>query len=169
MDASLRPLVPFVDVQVGAADRGDFDFHQHVGGSEAWHHDIANFGTRRGRGLHHRQHRLRHYVFTRNRRIGACKLKILARSPYWAGLPGSSTGGAIDSKSITTPPPKRPAAKLYSAAAIAPEINPIRAYSTGATKTKRKPRPRPEAELAPLENAPTRAAIKKNGTMITAI
>ncbi len=31
MDAALRPLVPLVDVQVGAADGGHLDLHQNVG------------------------------------------------------------------------------------------------------------------------------------------
>src|SRR4030095_16835049 len=60
MDAALGPAVPFINVQVGAADRRNFDFDEDVGTSEAWDFDLANVYARRGLGLDDRQHALRH-------------------------------------------------------------------------------------------------------------
>ena len=60
MNAALRPLVPLVDVQVGAADGGHLDLDQHVGRAEFWFGNFADFGARRRLGLHNCNHSIRH-------------------------------------------------------------------------------------------------------------
>src|SRR5258707_11690942 len=56
MDASLGPTVPFIDVEIGAADGGDFDFDEDFGASVAGNFDFANLGARRGFRLDHCEH-----------------------------------------------------------------------------------------------------------------
>ena len=55
-DGLLRPLVPFVDVHVGAADACFVDLHQHVVGPDLGHgcvdHPDAGFGFLLGKRLH---------------------------------------------------------------------------------------------------------------------
>ena len=60
MNASLGPAVPLVNVEVGAADGGDFDFDQDVRASERGDFDLADLRARRGFRLHHREHRIGH-------------------------------------------------------------------------------------------------------------
>ena len=57
---SLRPAVPLVNVQIGAADGGDFDLDQHVGPSKRRNLDFADLRARRGFRLHYREHGVRH-------------------------------------------------------------------------------------------------------------
>src|SRR5438477_3645208 len=90
MNAPLRPAIPFVDVEVGAADGGDFYFDQNIRASEAWDFDLANLGAGGGLRFDHRQHGIAHESdllrTTRSRR----KLFILAladfRSEFAGGL-----------------------------------------------------------------------------------
>ena len=56
MNAVLRPAVPVVNVQVGAADRRDLHLDQHVGAPEGGNLYFANLRARRRFRLHHRQH-----------------------------------------------------------------------------------------------------------------
>src|SRR5579864_3167243 len=56
MDAVLRPAVPVVYVQVGAADGRDLDLNQDVGASEGGDLYFANVGARSSLRLDHRQH-----------------------------------------------------------------------------------------------------------------
>src|SRR6202795_4126665 len=56
MNASLSPTVPFIDVEIGAADGGDFDFDQDFVGSVAGNFDFADFRARRGFRLDHCDH-----------------------------------------------------------------------------------------------------------------
>src|SRR5208282_2002118 len=56
MNAPLRPAVPFIDVEIGAADGGDFDFDEDVGVAIAWNFDFADFRARRGFRLDHCEH-----------------------------------------------------------------------------------------------------------------
>src|SRR6185437_10732526 len=60
MNAALRPGVPVIDVQVGAADRGYFDFDQNVGQADLGDGNVADFGARLRLGLHHGQHGFSH-------------------------------------------------------------------------------------------------------------
>src|SRR5262249_32421047 len=53
MNAPLRPAVPFVDMKVGAADRGDFDFDENVGAPDGWNFDLPNLSSRSGIRLHY--------------------------------------------------------------------------------------------------------------------
>src|SRR5579864_5472845 len=62
MDATLCPAVPLVDVQVGAADGGDFDFHQDLGATVARNLDFSNIRTGCGLRFHHRQHGIGHQL-----------------------------------------------------------------------------------------------------------
>ena len=62
MDAALCPAVPLVDVQVGAADGGYFDFHQDVGATVARNLDFPNIRTGCGLRFHHRQHGIGHQL-----------------------------------------------------------------------------------------------------------
>src|SRR5689334_4732203 len=55
MDAVLRPAVPVVNVQVGAADGRDLDLDQDVGASEGGDLYFANICARSGLRLDHRQ------------------------------------------------------------------------------------------------------------------
>ena len=56
MNAVLRPAVPVVDVQVGAADGRDLHLDQHVVAAEGGNLYFANLRSRRGLRLDHRQH-----------------------------------------------------------------------------------------------------------------
>ena len=60
MNSPLRPAVPFVDVQVSAANRRDFNLHQHVSPAKAWNFDFTNVRSWRGFRLNHRQHGIGH-------------------------------------------------------------------------------------------------------------
>ncbi len=60
MNPVLRPAVPVVNVQVGAANGRDFHLHQHVGAPESWNLDLANLRARGRFRLHDRQHCCRH-------------------------------------------------------------------------------------------------------------
>ena len=46
MNAVLRPAVPVINVEIGAADGGDLHLDQHVGASEARNLDFANIRAR---------------------------------------------------------------------------------------------------------------------------
>ena len=56
VNAVLRPAIPVVDVQVGAADGRDFHFDQDVVASEGGNLYFADLRARRGFRLDHRQH-----------------------------------------------------------------------------------------------------------------
>src|SRR5260221_9357576 len=56
MDASLGPTVPFIDVEIGAADGCDFDFDEDFGASVGGNFDLANLRARRGFRLDHCEH-----------------------------------------------------------------------------------------------------------------
>ena len=56
MNAVLRPPVPVVDVQIGAADGGDFYLDQNISAAECGNLDVANFRARGGLRLDDRQH-----------------------------------------------------------------------------------------------------------------
>ena len=60
MNAILRPAIPFVDVQIGAADGCDFHPNQHVGASEAWDLHFPNLRPRSGFRLNDGQHSVGH-------------------------------------------------------------------------------------------------------------
>ena len=60
MNAALRPLVPVVNVQVGAADGGDLDLDQDVGAAELRFGNFADLGARRGLRLYNGKHGIRH-------------------------------------------------------------------------------------------------------------
>src|SRR5258706_15748731 len=53
MDASLGPTVPFIDVEIGAADGCDFDFDEDFGASVGGNFDFANLRARPGFRLDH--------------------------------------------------------------------------------------------------------------------
>src|SRR6266446_9506028 len=56
MNASLCPAVPFINVEIGAADGGDFYLYQDVVASVAGNFDFANFRAWRGFRLDHGEH-----------------------------------------------------------------------------------------------------------------
>src|SRR5258708_39944880 len=56
MNASLSPAVPFIDVEIGAADGGDFDFDEDLGAAVGGNFDFANLRARRGFRLDHCEH-----------------------------------------------------------------------------------------------------------------
>src|SRR6266550_6476505 len=56
MNASLGPSVPFIDVEIGAADGGYFDFDEDFGATVAGNFDFADLRARRGFGLDHGEH-----------------------------------------------------------------------------------------------------------------
>src|ERR1017187_430903 len=56
MNASLGPAVPFINVEIGAADGGNFDFDENVGASVAGNFDFADLRTWRGFRLDHCEH-----------------------------------------------------------------------------------------------------------------
>ena len=60
MNAALRPLVPLVNVQVGAADGGHLDLDKHIGQANLWFGDFANLRARRGLRLYNGNHGVRH-------------------------------------------------------------------------------------------------------------
>ncbi len=60
MNAALRPLVPLVNVQVGAADGGHLDLDQDVGAAELRLGNFADFRARRGLRLNNGKHGIRH-------------------------------------------------------------------------------------------------------------
>src|SRR5205085_10786854 len=60
MDAVLRPAIPVVNVQVGAADGGDLDLDQDVGAPEGGDLYFANICARSSLRLDYRQHRSSH-------------------------------------------------------------------------------------------------------------
>ena len=60
MNAALRPLVPLVNVQIGAADGGHLDLDQNIGGSKFRYGNFANFGARRGLRLNDGKHGIWH-------------------------------------------------------------------------------------------------------------
>src|SRR5437899_10805482 len=60
MNAVLRPAVPVVDMQVGAADRGDVYFDQHVGAPEAGNLNFANLRAWLGFRLDYCKHSIGH-------------------------------------------------------------------------------------------------------------
>ena len=62
LDAALGPAVPLVDVEVGAADGGDFYFYQDFVASVGWDGDFSNFRARRGLWFHYCLHRAGHGV-----------------------------------------------------------------------------------------------------------
>src|SRR6202163_2372790 len=56
MNASLGPAVPFIDVEISAADGGDFDFDEDFGASVGGNFDFADFRAWRGFRLDHCEH-----------------------------------------------------------------------------------------------------------------
>ena len=56
MNAALRPLVPLIDVQVGAANGGDFDLHQHFVGAKCREGNFADFCAGSGLRLYDSKH-----------------------------------------------------------------------------------------------------------------
>src|ERR1700674_2907463 len=56
MNAPLGPAVPFIDMEIGAADGGDFDFDEDVVVSVAGNFYFADFRARRGFRLDHCEH-----------------------------------------------------------------------------------------------------------------
>src|SRR5208283_3244516 len=56
MDAALGPAVPFVNVEIGAAYRGDFDFDQDLGASVGGDLNFTDFRARSGFWLDHGEH-----------------------------------------------------------------------------------------------------------------
>ena len=60
MNAALRPLVPLVNVQVGAADGGHLDLDQHVGRAKLRFGNFADFRARCGLRLNDGKHGIRH-------------------------------------------------------------------------------------------------------------
>src|ERR1035441_6100749 len=60
MNAALRPLVPLVNVEVGAADGRHLDLDQYVGQAELRLGNFADFYARRRRGLNDGKHGIRH-------------------------------------------------------------------------------------------------------------
>ena len=60
MDPALGPTVPFINVQVRATDRCNFDFDENVTAPETGNFDIANVHARRSLWLDDRQHGFRH-------------------------------------------------------------------------------------------------------------
>ena len=56
MNAALRPLVPLINMQVGAADGGHLDLDQNVGRSELRFGNFANLRARRGLRLYNSKH-----------------------------------------------------------------------------------------------------------------
>ncbi len=60
MNAALRPLVPLINMQIGAADGRRLDFDQHIGRAILRYRNFADFCARRGRGLNNSKHSIRH-------------------------------------------------------------------------------------------------------------
>ena len=60
MNASLGPAVPFIDMEIGAADGGDFDLDEHFAAAESGNLNFADLRARRGFRLDHREHGSRH-------------------------------------------------------------------------------------------------------------
>ncbi len=60
MNSILRPAVPLVDMQISAADGGDFYLDQNVVAAKAWNLDLADLRARRGFRLDDREHGFRH-------------------------------------------------------------------------------------------------------------
>jgi len=56
-------LIPFVDVEIGAANGGDFDFDENIGAAVAGNVDFADFRARRGFRLDHGEHGFGHGSF----------------------------------------------------------------------------------------------------------
>src|SRR5580700_5116797 len=56
MDALLRPAVPVVDVQVGAADGRNLHLDQHIARAEGWNLYLADFRARSGLRLYDSEH-----------------------------------------------------------------------------------------------------------------
>src|SRR5580704_1838856 len=63
VNASLRPAVPLIDMKIGAADGGDFDFDQDIGTSEGGDFDLADVGARSRLGFHYCQHGFKHQSY----------------------------------------------------------------------------------------------------------
>src|SRR5690606_33856761 len=61
LDGALGPCVPFVDVQVGTADRGLFELDQHLVGAGTGHRDLFHPDALGGLALDQRLHGLGHY------------------------------------------------------------------------------------------------------------
>src|SRR4030088_1676271 len=60
MNASLGPAVPFINMEIGAADGGDFDFDEDFGATIFRNFDFADFRARRGFRLDHCEHGAAH-------------------------------------------------------------------------------------------------------------
>src|ERR1700724_791267 len=56
MNASLGPTVPFINVEIGAADGCDFDFDEDFVAAVGGNFDFPNFRARRGFRLDHCEH-----------------------------------------------------------------------------------------------------------------
>src|SRR6266700_7434953 len=61
MNTPLRPAVPFIDMQVRAADGCYFDLDQYIGAANIWNFYLPNLCPWCGTRFHHRQHRVRHF------------------------------------------------------------------------------------------------------------
>ncbi len=61
----LRPLVPVVDMHVGAADRRLLDLDQHIVRADLRHRHLFHPDARFGLGLHQRPHHVRHCLVLR--------------------------------------------------------------------------------------------------------
>src|SRR5581483_1078418 len=75
LDPPLRPLVPAVDVQVGAADARGLDLDEHLVRRRSRHRDLVEPQALLGRDLAQREHGLRHA------RIMPCWLRCLREGP----------------------------------------------------------------------------------------
>ena len=61
LDVLLRPLVPFVDMDVGAADRGFVNFDQNFSGARHGNRHLPQFQTGAGCGFYNGIHHLFHF------------------------------------------------------------------------------------------------------------
>ncbi len=71
MNAVLRPRVPVINVQVGAADARRLHLHEHVAEANLGDLDLTDLGARLGLGLYHRQHGVGHGNPRRTRKARA--------------------------------------------------------------------------------------------------
>ncbi len=70
-NASLRPGIPVVDVQIGTADGGDLHLHKDIGGTDDGNWNLAELDPRFGLALDHGRHQTSTWRFASSEGLGA--------------------------------------------------------------------------------------------------
>src|ERR1700693_2631073 len=84
MNTTLGPSVPFVNMEIGATDRGDFDFYKNLVATVSRNFDLADLRARSGFRLYYCEHCAGHESFLISAEIGAQTAYFTLPSLRWS-------------------------------------------------------------------------------------